>query len=347
LPSRGCTFFTLVETNKNEIEEEITMRFLVKSAVMLTLAAFSSASWAADKVTFLLPAPAVLPAFAPYQLAKSQGYYAAQGLDVTFQVVKGGVDVAKQVAVGNAEFGGASGDTAIIVRPNGVPVKGVALLGGQALAQLIVRKGTNIKNFADLKGKTIGVLSYQESAYYNLLGVLANAGLKRSDVHIEAVGPAGLVQLMTAKRLDAICAAPDFGVAIKHAGVEVNYLSINKAFPAMAQAVVASDDIIKKQPKLVRGFVQATLRAIRGIIADPHKAAQAFVAAIPQQKGKEKSVEAIMRRYVELVYPLDKGMALGAFEPARIEAVEEFYRANNIIRTAVPASSVYTNAFVK
>lgn len=322
------------------------MRFSA-GVVLLVLAVSGSAAWGADKITFLLPAPAALPAFAPYQLAKSQGYYTDEGINVTFQVAKGGVDVAKQVAVGNAELGGASGDTSIIVRPNGVPVKGVALLGGQALAQIIVREGTNIKSLADLKGKTIGVLSYQESAYYNLLGVLANAGLKRSNVHIEAVGPAGLVQLMTAKRLDAICAAPDFGVAIQNAGIGVEYFSINKTFPAMAQAIVASDDIIKKRPKLVRGFVQATLRAIRGIIADPHKAAQAFVAAIPQQKGKEKTVEAIMRRYVELVYPLDKGTVLGAFEPARVEAVEKFYVTHNIIRAAVPESSVYTNEFVK
>ena len=255
--------------------------------------------------------------------------------------------MATQVAVGNAELGGAIGDTPILVRANGVPVKGVALLGGQALTQIIARKDVHIEKLSDLKGKTIGVLSYQESAFYNLLGVLAHEGLDRNDVHVEAVGPAGLVQLMAAKKLDAICAAPDFGVAIAQAGVDVNYLSINAAFPAMAQAIVASDDTIKKKPKLVQGFVTATLRATREIIADPDKAAKAFVAAVPQQTGKEKSVAAIIRRYAELVYPLDKGAALGAFTPSRVEAVEKFYVTHKIIRSAVDASDVYTNAFVK
>ena len=323
------------------------MRFSARALLCLALAVCSSAAWGAQKVTFLLPAPAILPAFAPYQLAKAQGYYEAEGLDVQFHVVKGGVDVAKQVAVGNADIGGAIGDTPIIVRANGLPVKGVALLGGQALTQIIARKTSNIHSLADLKGKTIGVLSYQESAYYNLLGVLANAGLKRSDVHTQAVGPAGLVQLMLAKKLDAICAAPDFGVAIQHRGVDVNYLSINKAFPAMAQAIVASDDTIQKRPKLVQGIVTATLKAVREIIADPDAAAKAFVAAVPQQKGKEKAVAAIMKRYVSLVYPLDKGVKLGAFEPSRVEAVEKFYVGHKIVSTAVPTASAYTNQFVK
>ena len=323
------------------------MKFLVRSLVLLTVAFTATAASAAEKVTFLLPAPAILPAFAPYQLAKSQGYYDAEGLDVDFKVAKGGVDVATQVAVGNAELGGAIGDTSIIVRSNGVLVKGVALLGGQALTQIIARKDRNIEKLADLKGKTIGVLSYQESAFYNLLGVLANAGLSRSDVSIQAVGPAGLVQLMAANKLDAICAAPDFGVAIAGNGVEVNYLSINDAFPAMAQAIVASDAIIAKNPKLIRGFVKATLKAVDDIKADPAKAAAAFVAAIPQQAGKQKAVEAIMRRYVELVYPLDKGVAPGAFEPKRVDAVAKFYMAHNLISKPVDPATVYTNDFVK
>ena len=323
------------------------MRFFVKAALVAALAALNSTAWGAEKVTFLLPAPAVLPAFAPYQLAKAKGYFAAEGLDVTFRVGKGGVDVATQVAVGNAEVGGAIGDTPIIVRANGVPVKGVALLGGQSLAQIIARKDSHINSIADLKGKTIGVLSYQQSAYYNLLGVLANAGLKSGDVHAQAVGPAGIVQLMIAKKLDAICAAPDFGVAIEHAGVDVRYLSIDKAFPAMAQAIVASDSIIKKNPKLVGGIVKATLHAMRDIIADPHKASVDFVTAVPQQKGKEKIVEDIIRRNVELVYPIGKDQKLGAFEPSRVKAVETFYAENNIIKKAVPVSEVYTNEFVK
>ncbi|HKT19357.1 MAG TPA: ABC transporter substrate-binding protein, partial [Stellaceae bacterium] len=87
----------------------------------LALLAPMPAAQAGEKVTYLLPAPAFLPAFGPWMVAKARGYYAKDGLDVDFEAAKGGADVAKQVGVGNAVIGGAIGDTPIIVRANGVP----------------------------------------------------------------------------------------------------------------------------------------------------------------------------------------------------------------------------------
>lgn len=100
------------------------------------LAAAVPAAQAQD-VTYLLPAPQVLPAFGPWMVAQQRGYFKDEGLNVTFQIGKGGVDVAKQVGAGNAVIGGAIGDTPILVRPNGVPVKSVAVIGGRSLMQLV------------------------------------------------------------------------------------------------------------------------------------------------------------------------------------------------------------------
>ncbi len=96
-------------------------------------------------VTYLMPAPLTLPAFVPWVLAKQRGYYEAEGLNVTFQTAKGGVDVAKQVGAGNALVGGALGDTPIIARANGVPVKAVAVMGGGSLSNLVVHADSGIK----------------------------------------------------------------------------------------------------------------------------------------------------------------------------------------------------------
>eukprot|EP01031_Cornospumella_fuschlensis_P049110 gene49110-60113_t len=76
-----------------------------------------------QKITYLLPAPGTLPAFGPWMLAQAKGYYAAEGLEVEFVSGRGGVDVAKQVGAGNAVIGGAIGDTPIIARAQGIPIK--------------------------------------------------------------------------------------------------------------------------------------------------------------------------------------------------------------------------------
>src|SRR3569832_1651725 len=70
----------------------------------------SSKAGAAESVTYLFPAPPILPAFGPIQLAKGRGYFEKEGLDVKFEVGRGGVDVAKQVGAGNAPVGGIVAD---------------------------------------------------------------------------------------------------------------------------------------------------------------------------------------------------------------------------------------------
>src|SRR3954470_6090683 len=119
----------------------MTRRILTGLCTGAALAALSiTPSLAAEKVTYLMPAPTFLPAFGPWMIAKQRGYYAAEDLDVTFESGRGGVDTAKNVGVGNAQIGGAIGDTPIIVRANGIPVKAVAQLGGGSLTQIVVRE---------------------------------------------------------------------------------------------------------------------------------------------------------------------------------------------------------------
>ncbi|MEQ9244556.1 MAG: ABC transporter substrate-binding protein, partial [Nitratireductor sp.] len=264
------------------------MRRMLQSALAAALLTASAATvFAAEKVTYLFPAPDFLPAFAPFQLAKSKGYFEAADLDVTFQVGKGGADVATQVAVGNADLGGGIGDTPIIVRANGLDIRGVALLGGRGLTQLAWRKDSGITGPADLKGKSIGVLSFQDTTYYNLLGVLASAEMTKADADIQAVGAGGIIQLTIAGNLHAMSGVPEWIAAIEAAGVEMEQMPVDEVFPAMAQAIIASDKTIQERPEVVRGFVGAVLKAVGDIAADPAQAARDYVAAVPQHAGKE------------------------------------------------------------
>ena len=322
------------------------MKKLKTLAYGLLVASLATAASAQEKITYLFPAPDFLPAFAPFQIAKAKGYYKAEGLDVEFQVGKGGADVAKQVAVGNADLGGGIGDTPLIVRANGLTVKGVALLGGKPLTALYVRKDAGVKTIADLKGKNVGVLAFQDTTYYNLLAMLASAGLKKDDLSVQAVGPAGVVQLMIAGNLQAISGVPEWAAAIEAANVPLDRYAIDQIFPAMAQAILASDKAIAEKPKAVKGFVTATLKAIGEIVADPEKAAKEYVAAVPQHAGKEKAMEAIMRRYVEQVYAAAPGFKIGQFDKARVAQVQKFYIDNKIVETAVPVEDTFTNQFV-
>ncbi|MGE0745219.1 MAG: ABC transporter substrate-binding protein [Rhodospirillales bacterium] len=315
----------------------------VCALVAATLTA-APAAQAQEKVTYLFPAPQFLPAFAPWVLAQHKGYYKAAGLDVEFVIGKGGADVAKQVGAGNADLGGGIGDTPIIVRPNGVPVKAVALVGGGSLMQLIARADSTITKPADLKGKTISVMAYQDTTYYALLGVLASAGLTKNDVDAQAVGPAGVVKLFVAGSAQAMAAVPEWAVEAERAGTAIRWYPSGQYFPSMAQAIIAADDTIAKRPAAIKGFVQATLKAVAEIMADPKAAAAQYVAAVPQHKGKEAEMATILGKYAELVYP---GQAkLGQTDAARLGKLQDFYVEQGIVRSKTPVEQLYTNQFV-
>lgn len=326
-----------------------TRRTLFKAGlgagVMMTGAgSFARHVFAAEDVTYLLPAPAFLPAFAPWILAQKRGYYANEGLNVTFQSARGGVDVAKQVGAGNAVIGGAIGDTPIIVRANGIPVKSVAVLGGRSLMQLVSHKSSGIEGPQDLKGKTVTTLSYADTTYYALLGMMAKVGLTKDDVNIQAAGPAGVWKLFISGEADAMAAVPDWiGIAMG-AGKEVNIIPADNYFKSMAQAILASDDTIKNSPELIGKLVRATLKGMNDIMTDPAAASVDYVAAVPQHEGKEKAMEAVFNLYNTYVYPGQE--TLGMMDSERLAGLQDFYVEQGIVRNATALDDLYTNQFV-
>lgn len=316
-----------------------------------TAIAFASAfavpvqAQAAEEVTYLLPAPAFLPAFGPWMLAQARGYYEKEGLKVNFVVGKGGVDVAKQVGVGNAPIGGAIGDTPIIARAQGIPVKAVAVLGGKSLTQLVVHADRGINGPKDLKGKTITTMAYQDTTFFSLQGMLASAGLTKGDVNAQAAGPAGVWQLFAAGKADAMAAVPDWIVSAQNAGAKVKVFSSDDFFPSMAQAILASDETIQKRPELVEKLVRATLKGMEDIMKDPVGAAKDYANAVPQHKGKADAIAQVFKLYDTYVYPGQK--KIGEIDPKRLAAVQAFYVKEGIVSKASPIDELYTNRFVQ
>lgn len=300
---------------------------------------------AAEKITYLLPAPPSLPAFAPWVIAKQLGYYAAAGYDVEFTTAKGGVDVATQVGAGNASIGGAIGDTSIIVRSNGIPVKTVAVLGGGALTVVVARGDRGVGTIEDLRGKTISVMSFQDTTYFALLGTLASKGISKSDVQIQAVGPGWVVNFVEAGKADACACSPDMEADAKMRVPNTVSLPTADVFPSMAQAILASDETIAKRPEMVRAIVQATLKGMKFVMDDPEAAAKVYVQATPSFAGKEAQIVATLRNFVERTYRGQK--VLGEINAERLEKLQAFYLKQGFIQTPVKTNELYTNDFIK
>ena len=328
-------------------ETRISRRLVVAGGAAFGLGVLNVPAFAQtpEKITYLFPAPPVLPAFGPIRLAQGKGYFNEAGLEVSFAVGRGGVDVAKQVGAGNAPLGGIVADGPIMVRGNGVPVKIVAVFGGKGFMQLVVREDSGIEKPADLKGKTITVMSFQDTTFYALLGLLASVGLTQNDVNIQSVGPTGVWEFVATGKSVGMAGVPDWIPPVQAAGVKVKVIQTDEYFPHMAQGIAASDQVIKDRPEMVRKFVKAALRGMKDMMDDPDKAADDFVRFVPEWKGKEGGVKFAFNMYAKLVYPGQK--ELGEVNADRLAKLQDFYVAKGFIQKATPIDELYTNAFIK
>ena len=325
----------------------LSRRRLLQSAGGIALGVLGATppARADEQITYLFPAPPLLPAFGPIRLAQGKRYFQQAGLTVNFATGRGGVDVAKQVGAGNVPLGGIVADAPIVVRQNGVPVKIVCLFGGKGFMQLVVRADSGIEKPADLKGKTITVMSFQDTTFYALLGLLASAGLTKDDVDIQSAGPVGVWQMVATGKSVGMAGVPDWIPPIEAAGVAVKVLPTDEFFPHMAQAVAASDQIIKDKPDMVRAFVKAALHGMKDIMDDPETAAKDFVKFVPEWTGKEDQVKEAFAYYDKLIYPGQK--ELGAVDPERMAKLQDFYLKAGIIEKKSPVDDLFTNQFVK
>jgi len=313
------------------------------AAAIASLAPFRAAR-ASEAASYLFPAPPVLPAFGPIQLAKGRGYFGKAGLDMSFMVGRGGVDVAQQVGAGNATVGGIVADGPILVRANGVPVKIVCVFGGRGFMQMVVREDSGITKPADLKGKVITVMSYQDTTYYALLGLLASAGLSKADVNIQAAGPTGVWQLVAAGKAAGMAGVPDWIPPVRAENVKVSILQTEDYFPHMAQGIATSDEMIKKRPDLVKKIVGAALQGMKDIMDDPAGAAADFVKFVPSWQGKEAAIKWTFEYYAKNIYTGQK--RLGEVNGARLAKLQEFYIEKGIVQNKVPVDELFTNQFI-
>src|ERR1700746_2362772 len=88
------------------------------AAIALLLCSFilnwPPAAEADEKIPYLFPAPPLLPAFGPIQLAKGKGYFSQAGLDVNYAVGRGRVDVAQEGGAGHVTLGRIAADRPLV-----------------------------------------------------------------------------------------------------------------------------------------------------------------------------------------------------------------------------------------
>jgi len=223
-------------------------------------------------------------------VAQALGYYADAHLTLDIQQ-PGDVSAEKIVGIGKAQFGISYQDEVTFSRADKIPVVSVAaIVQHDTSAFAALHDKHPLKTPADLAGLRYG--SFDSPTEKPTLDILTQCYKANADnITFTSIGVAQPFPLMVQDRLDFIWLFYAWdGIRAKQEGLNVDFLMLKDYTVCVPDyytpVLIASEQIIKDQPDMVRAFVQATARGYVYAIAHPDEAATIMINAVPDIDAK-------------------------------------------------------------
>ena len=216
--------------------------------------------------------------YLPLTIAETQGFFKAEGLDVTIADFAGGSQALRAVVGGSADVVSGAFEHTLNMQSKGQALRAFVLQGRAPQIVLGINPKTmpGYKSLADLKGKKIGVTAPGSSTNVMANFVLAKAGIKPSEVSIVGVGAGnGAVAAMRAGQIDAISNLDPVITLLQRSG-DLKIISdtrivaeADKVFggPMPAACLYAPQAFVDKNPATVQALANAIVRADKWIQA--------------------------------------------------------------------------------
>jgi len=301
-------------------------------AAVLALAATQTAAQTPElKVSLNAPFDGSNAAFF---LAQEKGYYAAEGLKVSFDPSGGSGEAVTRVGAGTYDFGFA--DINVLLEFNAKnpanAAKTVYMLYYRSPLAVASFAKAGINKSADLAGKKMGG-ALSDGAYKLFPAYAALTGLKADSVQWQ-YGDLRLREAMLLKGdADAILGFDStmyFSLTrqgIKPADIKFLYYS-DAGLDIYGNGIIASKKILEANPKAVKGFVNATAKGWRDAIANPAAAIAALKKSAPlaDEKLETEKLQWLIKN--QIVTAESKADGLGGVRGPRMDkAIDTLSRA--------------------
>lgn len=303
-------------------------------------------------VTFVLPGhteptlrvgKAVRVAFseAPADIGVQYGLFEKNGVHVVLSGFGGGGALVQAMAGGSIDIGLTASPELSLIKKGG-PFQGVAVIGrNPSDLCIMVRTDRGIDNVADLKGKKLAV-----SGIHSLTSWLTtNLSI------LQGWGPGGIAQVyqnspsehvasMVRGETDGLVTSTQIGYQLekdKRARLLVNF---GDYIPELAtDVIIASNDIIAKDPEAVRAFLKGWLATIAFVYAERDKTVAVFA------KASEQPLDVTVKAYDDAV-KAGFFSRTGKFDAKLIAPLPDAYVAMDFLKEPPDMKSLYTEKFL-
>ncbi|GJF06277.1 MULTISPECIES: ABC transporter substrate-binding protein [Pseudonocardia] len=204
-----------------------TVLAVVGAVAALTLAACGGGASGSAGSNTVRVAIAPTGTALPVVVADKQGFFTAQGLDVTYQVSN--VTISDQLATLGRQFDVAMGTQPALLTAAAQGIKLANITGGAVDSKdnpqtdFVASAGSGITDYADLKGKNLGALTLTGNIHYAVLNAAKEAGAPLGQDTNWVVGTVPqLPDTLKAGRVDGIEEIEPFaGMTVANGGVSL------------------------------------------------------------------------------------------------------------------------------
>ena len=320
--------------------------------------------------TLLVPAPAlaqtkirvgwcaktISSAATPFAVAAKMGWNKQDGIEVELVPLAGSGDCTKTVVTKEVLFALPSVEPLAAARPQGVKAKIFYTAYQGNIYGIAVPQDSPVKEFADLRGKRVGVISMGSG------GVLVARELARfnglnpdSDIDIVVAGEgAQTAAMVRGGQVDALSQFDTQYAMVENAGVKLRLLDTRAIDRFPSNGFLALEDTLRTRRKeavaLARSYAKGTVFAI----ANPEAAIRILWDVFPATKPTGKDEATALRDDTKVLQARAQNWRLekagvkrwGENSEANYQAYADFMLKTGIIKQAVTAKELVTNELI-
>lgn len=264
-------------------------------------------------------------------LAEQLGFLDAEGISVEAKTFSGGTAVAKALATGEVKFAHMALDHVVRYGANDM----VALVSyNQAPGMVFMvdpKYKDQIKSFADLKGKKVGITTPGSGSHNILLKLVLNAGLNVTDVEYVPVG-FDLEKAFAEGKVVAGSAYDPLATKMVQQGTGVMFADLRSTEqtkqylggPYPITGLVTTRQVLRDEPELVERVVRAITKANEWLYTNT---AESVAKNVPAEvKGSDEQLYITAIKNSKPMFSPD-----GKFSPFMIDQVVGAMKAAKII----------------
>lgn len=278
--------------------------------------------------------------FTPFYVAVEKGYFADEGLEVTFDYGFD-TDLLKLVGTGQRSFVVGSGDQVILARQQGLPV--VYVMSWYRRFPVAVASLEPLVGPEDLIGKTVGTPAMQGASYIGWQALLDATGLDATAINLVTIGYTQVESLVTGQVDAAVVYAMNEPVQLRQQGYEVSLIPVVDYIDFVSNGLITNETTVAQDPALVRGVVRAILRGLRDTLDDPEAAFAICRRYVPEIDDESA---ALQRAVLQEALNFWRADDLGRSNPAAWRASQDFMFQTGLIDSEVDVSTMFSNDFV-